>query len=203
MSDIVSNHAGSAGIQFDEAAFGNVSEQVDQFIEKEFPNAQTSVFRDLNMNFRKLMSDSPVSLGDRFLNVVALAHALKFSSLESWAMATSQAAIPKEILQDAQESAAIMGMLNTYYKFKSYLAPEAKDLYQRAGLRMQSLMKPAVGKEKFEMMAFSVSVLNGCPSCVASHERALVQMGVDAEKIHDLARLAAVVKGLSLLYTKV
>lgn len=104
-----------------------------------------------------------------------------------------------EQIQEAKESAAIMGMLNTYYKFKGYLSPESLDNYQRAGLRMQSFMKPQNGKERFEMMAFAVSVVNGCPSCIASHEKALTQLGVGADKIHDLARLAAVVKGLSTL----
>jgi alkyl hydroperoxide reductase subunit D len=47
------------------------------------------------------------------------------------------------------------------------------------------------------MMAFTVSVLNGCQTCVVSHEKALTTLGVSRDKIHDLARLASVVKGLS------
>jgi alkyl hydroperoxide reductase subunit D len=104
-----------------------------------------------------------------------------------------------EQIQEAKESAAIMGMMNTYYKFRGYLAPEAAPNFQRAGLRMQSLMKPHNGKLRFEMMAFAVSVVNGCPSCIGSHERALTELGVEADKIHDLARLASVMKGLSAL----
>jgi len=64
-----------------------------------------------------------------------------------------------------------------------------KDNYPRAGLRMQSLMKPLSGKQNFEMMSMSVSIVNGCPQCIASHEKALTELGVSADKIHDLARL--------------
>ncbi|MEQ1723526.1 MAG: carboxymuconolactone decarboxylase family protein, partial [Pseudobdellovibrio sp.] len=64
-------------------------------------------------------------------------------------------------------------------------------------LRMNSLSKPLNGKQNFEMMALAVSVVNGCPTCVSSHEKALTDLGVTRDKIHDLARLASVTKGLS------
>ena len=176
----------------------NLSERADQWLEQTFPGASTTIFRDLAMNLRKILGESPLDPQDRLMNVVAVAKAVEMESLRTWAEAQlAEAGVATELIQEARQTAGMMGMLNTYYKFKTYLAPEAKDLYQRAGLRMQALMKPVSGKEKFEMMSLSVSVVNGCPSCVASHERALVQLGVDPEKIHDLARLAAVIKGLS------
>lgn len=93
-----------------------------------------------------------------------------------------------------------MGMNNTYYKFRSFLTPElVSEHYSRAGLRMQSMMKPATGKQNFEMMSLAVSAVNGCPVCVASHEHALRNLGLSADKIHDLARLASVCKGLNSL----
>jgi AhpD family alkylhydroperoxidase len=49
------------------------------------------------------------------------------------------------------------------------------------------------------MLAFVVSVLNGCETCTRSHEKALKDGGATAEKIHELARLAAVVNGLKAL----
>ena len=64
---------------------------------------------------------------------------------------------------------------------------------------MTSLARPALGKERFEMLAFAVSVLNGCESCVRAHEKVLRDAGLTADKVHDLARLASVVKGLKAL----
>jgi alkyl hydroperoxide reductase subunit D len=87
-----------------------------------------------------------------------------------------------------------------YYKFRSFLGPDLVQAdYSRAGLRMQSLMKPQTGKANFELMALAVSVVNGCPTCVASHEKAVRELGVTADKVHDVARMAAVCKGLDSL----
>jgi alkyl hydroperoxide reductase subunit D len=100
-------------------------------------------------------------------------------------------------LIDEKESAAIMSMLNFYYKFKHMLHKD--DEYRQTGLRMTALANPVWGKQQFEMMAFAVSVLNGCETCIQAHEQVLRDSDVSVDKIHDLARLTAVVKGLQIL----
>lgn len=175
----------------------SLSERIDQTLHAQFAESTSSVYRDLSLNFKKILEESPLDETDRLLNVMAIATALEDSEMMAFAtQELQQKDLSREAIQEARESAAIMGMLNTYYKFKGYLSTETAENYQRAGLRMQSLAKPLNGKEKFEQMAFSVSVVNGCPSCIASHEKALSQLGLGADKIHDLARLAAVMKGL-------
>lgn len=177
-----------------------ISEKLDQHFETQFPNHSTSVYRDLMMNLKKILEESPMAEVERFLGLMAVATSLENKELMALAeehlktLDTTQ-----EQIQEAKESAAIMGMLNTYYKFKGFLDHHTQEHYQRAGLRMQSLAKPQNGKERFEMMAFAVSVVNGCPTCVSSHEKALRAMNVEHDKIHDLARMAAVVKGLTVL----
>jgi alkyl hydroperoxide reductase subunit D len=178
----------------------SLADPINNYFDREYANHSTTIFRDLLMNFKKIMEESPLEENDRLLSLLAVASSLQHSSLETFAIEQLQErGLTPEQIQEAKESAAIMGMLNTYYKFKSFVDPQSLDSYARAGLRMQALMKPQNGKEKFEMMAFAVSVVNGCPSCVFSHEKALRQLNVDPEKIHDLARLAAVVKGLAVL----
>jgi alkyl hydroperoxide reductase subunit D len=90
-----------------------------------------------------------------------------------------------------------MGMLNTYYRFK-HMTEHADD-FKNAGLRMTVFAKPVLGKTRFEMLSFAVSVLNGCENCIRSHELVLRQMEVPVEKIHDLVRIAAVGKGIQAL----
>lgn len=172
----------------------------DAFLESQFPGHSTAVLRDLSLNFKKVMEESTLDVTDRWMNLLAIGVALHNNAMMSLARTELiNLGINEEMISEAAESAGIMGMLNTYYKFKSFLAPEAVESFSRAGLRMNSLGKPVNGKEKFEMMAFSVSVVNGCPTCVSSHERALSQLGVTADKIHDLARLASICKGLDSL----
>lgn len=177
-----------------------MSEKLDQYFESSFPNHDTSVFRDLMMNLKKILEESPMTEGERFLGLMAVAASLENKELMNVAEEQLKALdFTSEQIKEAKESAAIMGMLNTYYKFKSFLDPAHLDQYQRAGLRMQSLAKPQNGKQNFEMMALAVSVVNGCPTCVSSHEKALRALNVEVDKIHDLARLASVVKGLTAL----
>jgi lipoyl-dependent peroxiredoxin subunit D len=178
----------------------NISEKISSFIQTQFGDMTTSVFRDLSLNFKKIMEDSPLDEQERFLSLLAVSTALENKELMAFAAIELQGLdLPTEAIQEAKECAAVMGMLNTYYKFKGFLSAEALPNYARTGLRMNSLSRPLNGKERFEQMAFSVSVVNGCATCVSSHEKALTDLGVSVEKIHDLARLAAVCKGLSAL----
>lgn len=161
------------------------------------PEAKTSIQRDLKLNFHQLQENGALDATELALATLTAASVLDFSSLAQKAEETLKSLdLTEEQITEARESAAIMGMLNTYYRFRHLLSEESQPEYARAGLRMNSLGKPALGKERFEMLAFTASVLNGCQTCVDSHEKALRKEGVSVDKIHDLARLASVVKGL-------
>lgn len=180
----------------------STGDKIDSFFSTTLGENDSAVFRDLSLNFKKIMEDSPLDSADRWRNSLACAQSLGWNQFVAMASEELKAlGLDEAQIKECKESAAIMGMLNTYYKFKGFLSPEilADSAYQRAGLRMNSLSKPVNGKDKFEMMAFSVSVVNGCPTCVSSHEKALTDIGVDRNQIHDLARLAAIMKGLSAL----
>jgi lipoyl-dependent peroxiredoxin subunit D len=176
------------------------SAQIDSYFERHFRNQESTIFRDLSLNLRKLLEDSSLEPAERYMNLLAISTALHNKDLMFLARsALATMALPAEQIQEASEVAGIMAMNNVYYKFKSYLLEEVKEEYSRAGLRMQSLMKPLTGKLNFEMMSLAVSIVNGCPTCVSSHERAVRQLGMSADKVHDVARLAAVCKGLDSL----
>jgi alkyl hydroperoxide reductase subunit D len=179
----------------------NIAEKVDAFLEKEFPGATSTIYRDLSLNFKKILEDSPLEPQERFTNLLSIAVALENKEMVALAKSVlADLGAAPEVVQEAAEIAGIMGMNNVYYKFKSFLTPEIVAVdYPRAGLRMNSLGKPIGGKKEFEMMSLSVSIVNACPVCVASHEKAVRSHDVSADKIHDLARLAAVSKGLTSL----
>ncbi len=178
----------------------SISNNVDAFLEQEYPQLASAIYRDLSLNFKKVLEDSPLEPQERFLNLLSIAVTLENKALVALAKAQLQElAIAPELIQEAAEIAGIMGMNNVYYKFKSFLAPEVAVDYARAGLRMNSLSKPVNSKKDFEMMSLAVSIVNACPVCVASHEKAVRGHDVSIEKIHDVARLAAVAKGLTSL----
>jgi alkyl hydroperoxide reductase subunit D len=156
------------------------------------------IARDLKLNFFRLLQDGALSPEEALIATLAVAISLAHEELAAYARRQlSEAGLQDDQIQEAAHSAAIMGMLNTYYRFRHFVgSPEE---YRTAGLRMTALARPALGKERFEMLAFAVSVINGCESCVRSHEKSLRDAGTPPEKIHDLAKLAAVAKGLSTL----
>lgn len=170
---------------------------------KSFENRETAISRDLKLNILKLLEQSALSPEESAMALLALSHSIGAGELARVARsALERMGVPMNHIQEVVESGSIMAMLNTYYSFKNFMAGAGSDAatdYGAAGLRMTSLARPQLGKERFEMLAFSVSVLNKCETCVRGHEAALRSAGVQPDKIHDLARLAAVVKAVSVL----
>lgn len=171
-------------------------EAIDALLE----SRSTAIARDLKLNLKRILEESTLTPSEALLTLLATATSVEHHQLAAHAREQLVAlGLPTEQIQEASESAAIMAMLNTYYRFR-YMVDKDDD-YRNAGLRMTALARPVLGKEQFEMLAFAVSVINGCQSCVKSHEKVLRDHGVSADKVHDLARMAAVVKGLKALQT--
>lgn len=178
-------------------------EQFLSEVDKTYAEQQSTIARDLKINFKRLIEDSTISGLDGILATLAITRSLDLREINSAARkALVGDGVDPAQIQEAEETAAIMGMLNTYYRFRHFVDPQQNgEPYGPAKLRMQSLSQPQLGKERFEMLAFAVSIINGCEKCVTSHEKALLEMSVDKEKLHDLARLAATLKGLQALLT--
>lgn len=167
-------------------------------LEGALSDSPTTIARDLRLNLKRLIEDSSLAREESMHTVLALATATNDERLKAYARdQLAQLGFDADQIREASESAAIMAMLNVYYRFRHMIDNDEE--YRAAGLRMTALARPALGKERFEMLAFAVSVLNGCASCIRSHERALRDAGVSVDKIHDLARLAAVANGLRVL----
>jgi lipoyl-dependent peroxiredoxin subunit D len=167
-------------------------------LETALPRQQSTIARDLKLNLKRVLEDGTLGEENAVFALLALTTAVGAERLADYARnRLTEMGINAEQIQEAAESAAIMGMLNVYYRFRHMLAND--DEYRATGLRMTALARPALGRERFEMLAFAVSVLNGCESCIRSHEKVLREAGVSVDQVHDLARLAAVVKGLHAL----
>ena len=160
--------------------------------------SSSAIGRDLRLNLVRLLSEGALSAEESLLALLATASSVRHKVLIEYAQEQLAAnGVGADKIHEARESAAIMAMLNTYYRFKHMVAKD--DDYRSAGLRMTGLSRPALGRHAFEMLAFAVSVLNGCESCIRSHEETLRGAEISVDKIHDLARMAAVVKGLRAL----
>ena len=188
------------------------SQNATDVIENLFEGHETSIARDLKMNLKRLAEDSSLIDTEFALILLSLAQLRGHANLKNAALklisrhnegasnATHETSdvIDDSMVREAVEAPAIMSMLNGYYKFRRFMRDSdqsADEVFGAAKLRMQSLAKPNLGHDRFEMLALVISIANGCEQCVTSHVEALKKLGAPIEKIHDIARLAATTLG--------
>jgi len=173
---------------------------------------------DNNLALEALAKADSRFIKDLKLNVNAVLKSVQFNPKEAALLALATAANEKskpvtkafenkagnEGATDAEiaEVYACVGLMNTnniFYRFRHYMHSVAYYNNQPAGLRMSSMMNPAVGKEFFELMSLVVSALNGCERCVTSHEASVKQHGATEQRIYDAIRLGSVIKSLCVI----
>ncbi len=178
-------------------------ENFNIFIDKFTENKDGVIPKDLKLNFTKYISTNDLSSEEKVLLVIALSHNLHFKDLFQVAIEIANLEnIDTALINEAIQIPAIMGMLNTYYKFRYFTEKNSNSNeinYGSPGLRMNSLAKPIMPKETFELLSLAISILNSCEKCVIAHEKALLDLAVSIDKIHTVMKLAAIVKGLSYL----
>ncbi len=165
------------------------------------------------MSVENLKAALPEYAKDLKLNLGSITRSTELDEEHLWgtllacAAATRNPQVLREIGADAADilsaeayhaalgAASIMGMNNVFYRGRGFLGGKYDDL--RAGLRMNIIANPGVEKANFELWCFAVSSINGCPDCVAAHERALREAGVSRETILEALKAAAIVAGVA------
>jgi alkyl hydroperoxide reductase subunit D len=155
--------------------------------------------RDLQLNLGTVLTAAGApGLTERQIWSVALAaaaasrHAPFTRELQSLAAQHLDAAH----VSAAHAAAAIMAMNNVYYRFLHLVQDEEYGKLP-ARLRMNVIGSPGIAKADFELLALAVSAINGCGSCVASHERQLRQHGLSREAVQSVVRIAATVHAVA------
>lgn len=155
--------------------------------------------RDLKLNLGSVLATSGApGLIDKQIWAVALASAIASRNLpftrdiESLAAAHLDAAY----VNGAHAAASIMGMNNIYYRFL-HLVEDPEYAQMPARLRMNVIGNPGIDKQDFELLSLAVSAINGCGTCVASHERTLRKHGLGREAVQSAIRIAATVHAVA------
>ena len=155
--------------------------------------------RDLHLNLGTVLSTAGApGLSERQIWAVALAAASASRSAAFTAQLQALAATRLDAahVNAAHAAAAIMAMNNVYYRFLHLVEDEE---YRKlpARLRMNVIANPGIAVADFELLALAVSAINGCGTCVASHERQLRQHGLPREAVHSAVRIAATVHAVA------
>jgi lipoyl-dependent peroxiredoxin subunit D len=155
--------------------------------------------RDLQLNLGTVLTPAGApGLSERQIWAVALAAASASRNAEFTrrlqALATQH--LDAAHVNAAHSAAAIMVMNNVYYRFL-HLVEDAEYAKLPARLRMSVIGNPGIAKADFELLSLAVSAINGCGSCVASHERQVRQHGLEREAVQSAIRIAATVHAVA------
>ena len=155
--------------------------------------------RDLKLNLGSVLSTSGApGLSEKQIWAVALASAIASRNLELTrdieALATAH--LDAAYLNGARAAAAIMGMNNIYYRFL-HLVEDPEYAQMPARLRMNVIGNPGIDKVDFELLSLAVSAINGCGTCVASHERQLRKHELTREAVQSAVRIAATIHAVA------
>jgi len=155
--------------------------------------------RDLKLNLGSVLTPTGApGLSEKQIWAVALASAIASRNTELTRQIETLAAahLEPEYVNGARAAAAIMGMNNIYYRFL-HLVEDPEYAQLPARLRMNVLGNPGIGKADFELLSLAVSAINGCGTCVASHERQLRKHEFGREAVQSAVRIAATVHAVA------
>jgi lipoyl-dependent peroxiredoxin subunit D len=155
--------------------------------------------RDLRLNLGSVLTTTGApGLTERQIWAVAIAAAIasRHVPLAHDFEALAAAHLTAADLNATRAAAAVMGMNNIYYRFL-HLVEDAEYKQLPARLRMNVLANPGIDKADFELLSLAVSAINGCGTCVASHERVLRQHGLSREAVQSAVRIAATIHAVA------
>lgn len=154
--------------------------------------------KDIRLNLQAILQDGTLSVAQRYGVAVASAVASRDQRITQALVDAARAHnVEPSVVDDALAAASLMAMNNVYYRFRHMVG---KDAYSQkpARLRMQRLARPASNKADFELFCLAVSAINGCETCIQSHERVVVEGGLSEDQIHDAVRIAATVHAFAV-----
>jgi len=158
---------------------------------------ETRYLKDLKINLKNALGSENLSPKEAYLLALAIAVNEKNKYLKNafTQKAVEQGATEAEIAE-THACASLLAVNNVFYRFRHFMQ---KDSYNNmpAGIKMNIMLNPVLGKEFFELMSLAVSAVNGCEMCVVSHEASVRKMGSSEARIFDAVKLAAIVRGVS------
>lgn len=159
-------------------------------------SGESKYVRDLRMNVKSVLEVETLNRKETALLALSIAVNNNNKTLQHAfeARAKSFEATAEEV-GEAVAVASLLSANNVFYRFRHFVDKESYNT-MRAGLRMNIMARPVMGKEFFELTSLAVSAVNGCEMCVKSHEASVLEAGSSEARIWDTIRLAAVITSL-------
>lgn len=171
-----------------------LSEEINALAE-----ADHRYLKDLRINLSNVMAYANLTQKERYLLGLAVAVNEKNEVLKAaFEALLEQENVSKAELNELYAITSLMNINNVFYRFRHFTH---NDYYNNtpAGIKMSIMMNPVLGKEFFELLSLAISAVNACEMCVKAHEASVKSHGGTEQRIYDAIRLAAVVKGFSVI----
>lgn len=162
---------------------------------------ESKYLRDLRVNVKNVLSSTNLQPKESYLLALSIAINEKNNVLiKSFTTKAKELEANDAELAETLACASMLASNNVFYRFRHF-TKETNPAYQTmaAGIKMNVMMNPVLGKEFFELMSLVVSAVNGCETCVNSHEESVRKLGSSDARIFDAIRLASVIRGLALV----
>jgi len=153
--------------------------------------------RDIQLNLSSVLQGGPLNDDQRWGVAVACAVAVGDPAVRDAVLLDAATKVGEAVFDDARAAAALMAMNNVYYRFR-HMVGKAGYGAKPARLRMNRIGQPKTSKVTFELMCLAVSAINGCESCIRSHEHAIVEGGLTEDHVHDAIRIAATIRAAAV-----
>ena len=155
--------------------------------------------KDLKLNFSAVVrQQNELNTQQLWGTVVACAMASRNADLTATALEEAAKHTTQQALEAAKGASAVMAMNNIFYRFLHFSSNE-KYGTMRAGLRMNVIRTHGIDQLDFELWCTAVSAVNGCATCVDSHEKVLRERGFGEEKIMAAVRIASVLHAIAVV----
>jgi alkyl hydroperoxide reductase subunit D len=152
--------------------------------------------KDLKLNLGSVIGTSTLAKQPLWGTVLAVAIASRSAKVLAELEPEAREHLSPEAYDAAKTAAALMAMNNVYYRSK-HLIGDAEYATIPARLRMHGIANHGVDKSDFELWCLAVSAVNGCGTCLESHERVLREAGATRDQVHEALRVAAVVHAVA------
>lgn len=152
--------------------------------------------KDLKLNLSSALRQTELTELQLWGTAVACAHASHNAALYSAVLHDAAEHLDETALNAAKSAAAIMGMNNIYYRFV-HLASNDAYATMRAGLRMNAIHAHGVSQADFELWSLAVSAINGCGSCIDSHEKVVREKGLSEAAVQAAVRIASILHAVA------
>ncbi|MBO0720719.1 MAG: carboxymuconolactone decarboxylase family protein [Blastocatellia bacterium] len=153
--------------------------------------------KDIRLNLQSIFQSSVLTQEQIWGTAVASVLASRNKMLAQAVLNDMRGKVDAKVIEDAMAAAALMGMNNVYYRFRHMVGKESYSS-KPARLRMNWIARPQSSKVDFELFCLAASAINGCESCIRSHEEAVVNGEITEDQVNDVIRIAATINGAAV-----